>query len=84
MQINCPNCNSSIEQNSEPVRGPSNDGSEAWLCLKCPTVICSTPITKNGELTQCYINHQATHHPELYEAKKPPTKGSKKNQRHKK
>ena len=74
MQISCPNCSEPIEQNSAPVRGPVHDGSEAWVCLKCPTVVC----------VGCYHTHTAKEHPEAYQPHKRPTKGGKKNKKHKK
>jgi hypothetical protein len=69
MQISCPTCNASIEQNSSPVRGPTNDGSDAWVCLKCPAVVC----------VWCYHEHTAAKHPEAYHKK--PTEDGKKRRK---
>ncbi len=74
MIINCPNCSAVCEQNSAPVRGPVSDGSEIWVCLKCPAQVC----------TSCWHNHTIAAHPEWLKAKKQPTGGGKKNLKHKK
>jgi len=73
MQINCPNCNAAVEQHRPPVRNDPGGG-EAWVCFKCPVVICIC----------CYIDHNQKAHPELYALKKPPTEGGKKNKKKKK
>lgn len=86
MNINCPNCNRVVEQNSPPIRGPAGDGSEAWLCLKCPAVVCSFPIMKTGDepSVPCYIEHAMKAHPEMYQPVKKPTAGRKKGKKGKK
>lgn len=74
MQIKCPTCSNVIIQNSHPIRGPCGDGSEAWLCFKCPAVIC----------VYCYMQHTEKAHPEVYGLVKRPTVGGKKNKKRKK
>jgi hypothetical protein len=71
MIITCPSCSNPIEQNSPPVRGPVSDGSEAWVCLKCPAVIC----------VACYPQHTDKAHPEMYRPKKPTDGGRKKGKK---
>lgn len=62
MIIPCPSCGSRVELNSPPVRGPANDGSEAWTCLRCPAVVC----------VDCYHEHTRKQHPDaLGEIRKP-------------
>jgi hypothetical protein len=73
MQINCPSCNAAIEQQRPPSRSDPGAG-EAWICFKCPTTICIC----------CYIQHMEKAHPEVYELKKRPTEGGKKNKKGKK
>jgi hypothetical protein len=72
-----------VEQNSPPIRGPANDGSELWLCMKCPAVICSHPIMLGGDASvPCYVDHIEKVHPELYRPRsKQPTGGGKKNKK---
>lgn len=85
MNISCPNCNHAIEQNSPPMRGPATDGSEGWICLKCPAVVCGYPIRRGPEeSTPCYMDHTMKHHPHLYEAVKKATAGAKKGKKHRK
>jgi hypothetical protein len=71
VNVPCPSCNVVVEQASPPVRGPANDGSEMWLCLKCPAAVC----------VWCYHGHTAKEHPEAYEPRKKPTVGGKKNRK---
>lgn len=62
MVINCPTCQNPVELKSAPVRGHANDGSEAWICLKCPAIVC----------IDCYHGHVQKQHPEMTsEIKKP-------------
>lgn len=65
MKIACPTCDSQVELKGAPVRGNANDGSEAWVCLKCPAVVC----------IDCYHEHSRKQHPEtMNEIKKPKKK----------
>jgi hypothetical protein len=65
MNIPCPTCGSQVELNSSPIRGPANDGSEAWVCLKCPAIVC----------VDCYHGHVRKQHLEMLgEIKKPKKK----------
>lgn len=52
MFIKCPNCTSEVKLMSVPKRGPANDGSDAWVCLKCPQIIC----------IDCYYEHTQKKH----------------------
>ena len=72
MKIQCPNCGRDIEQSSPPKRGPSMDNSEAWVCLKCPVVVC----------VWCYHDHTGKDHPQAYQVQ--PTGGGQKNKKGKK
>lgn len=54
MLVNCPTCRSEVELTSEPVRGNSSDGSDAWICKWCKDVIC----------IDCYHDHTKTKHSE--------------------
>ncbi len=69
MNISCPNCNQLVHQASAPKRGPSMDNSEAWVCLKCPAVVC----------VHCYHVHTAQEHPQAYQPL--PTGGGQKNKK---
>lgn len=73
MQIKCPNCCAVVEQNRPPAKNDPGAG-EAWICFKCPAVIC----------VACYMNHTEKAHPECYGLQKRPTEGSKKNKKGKK
>lgn len=82
MQTICPNCRHEVIANSAPVRGLSNDGTEIWLCLKCPVIVCGNPIDLgNGNSVPCYASHLEKAHPEVYGLKPGPTKGGKKNKK---
>ena len=82
MNVPCPNCSRIVEQHSPPIRGPANDGSELWLCMKCPAVVCSHPVFSAPEVSEpCYIKHTREAHPECYGLKKQPTGGGKKNKK---
>ena len=48
------------------------DNSEAWVCLKCPVVVC----------VWCYHDHTAKDHPQAYQVQ--PTGGGQKNKKGKK
>jgi hypothetical protein len=80
MQVPCPHCKRLVNQFSDPIRGPAGDGSELWVCLKCPMIVCSHPIMK-GEFdsTPCYIEHMSKAHPEMYRLGAPT--GSKKKKK---
>ena len=71
MTVPCPNCGEQVEQHSAPKRGPAMDGSEMWLCLKCPAIVC----------VWCYHVHTGEAHPDSYSEQ--PSKGSQKNKKHK-
>lgn len=73
MQINCPNCSSAVQQHRPPVKNDPGAG-EAWVCFKCPEIICVC----------CYIQHNEKAHPEVYSLKSQPTGGGKKNKKGKK
>lgn len=55
MQIACPTCQTQVNLRSSPKRGNSNDGSEAWICLKCAAIVC----------VDCYHVHARNKHPEM-------------------
>jgi len=55
MIIPCPNCREEVELKSAPIRGHASDGSDAWVCLKCPAIIC----------VECYHDHGVKKHPEI-------------------
>lgn len=73
MNINCPNCGHVVEQHRQPAKNDPGAG-EAWVCFKCPLIVC----------VNCYIQHNEKAHPEVYDPKKRPTEGSKKNKKGKK
>lgn len=54
MQIPCPSCREPVELKSAPIRGHSSDGSDAWVCLKCASIVC----------IDCYHEHTRKQHPE--------------------
>lgn len=72
VQMHCPSCGSAIKQFSPPVGGPSNDTSEAWICLWCDATVCERPVASGV----CYAVHAAQAHGEQ------PTGGHMKNQKH--
>ncbi len=55
MIISCPTCSGRVELNSTPVRGNASDGSEAWVCTRCPAIVC----------VDCYHEHVAKKHPDM-------------------
>jgi len=65
--IPCPNCGEKVVQVSAPQRGPANDSSEMWLCLKCPATVC----------VHCYHEHTAQEHPDMYQEQSAKTKKGK-------
>lgn len=73
MQLNCPNCNSAVQQHRPPAKNDPEAG-EAWVCFRCPSVVCVC----------CYVSHNEGAHPEVYGLKSQPTGGSKKKQKGKK
>lgn len=64
MKIPCPTCGSEVELKSQPIRGPAGDGSDAWVCLKCPAIVC----------IDCYHQHSQQKHPEMKQEQKKPKK----------
>lgn len=84
MMVPCPNCDRLVEQASVPIRGMANDGSDLWVCIKCPAVVCSHPIVSGDSSEPCYSKHTREAHSTVYEPKKRPTEGGKKNSRDKK
>ena len=83
MQVPCPSCGRLAEQHSQPIRGPSSDGSELWVCLWCPMVVCDHPVFTGPEASvPCYMAHTASSHPEAYKPR--PTGGRQKNSKGKK
>lgn len=57
------------------MRGNAADGSDAWVCLRCPAIVC----------VDCYMNHTEKAHPECYDIlQKRPTEEHKKNKKGKK
>ena len=69
MIVACPSCGEKVDQTSAPKRGPTMDGNEMWLCLRCPAVVC----------IHCYHDHGGKQHPDMYQ--KQPTGGSQKNKK---
>ena len=46
---------------------------DCWPCLVCHADVCNMPVlTNKTESTPCYVRHNASCHPELYE---PPRSG---------
>lgn len=64
MIIKCPSCGHDVEVRSAPIRGHANDGSEAWVCLRCPAIVCVC----------CYHEHGAKKHREMTQEIKKPKK----------
>ena len=64
MQISCPTCKNTVNLMTSPVRGNSNDGSEAWVCLRCDAIVC----------VDCYHQHSRDKHPEMTKEIKKPKK----------
>jgi len=55
MIIPCPSCKEQVFVFNSIVKGPSDHGNEAWVCMKCDTIVC----------VDCYHTHISEQHPSL-------------------
>jgi hypothetical protein len=69
----CPTCKQRRPQHKPDGWGQMMDWWDCWPCRTCDALVCNMPVfTSKTESCTCYVQHNATCHPEVYEPPHPP------------